>query len=67
MSESLPMKSAKIRQGQYAVLGTSTECIVTWRQWVSITKWDLTSNGEHVRSFDTKREALIYCQDHPEL
>lgn len=67
MIESIPMTSTKVREGQYAVLGTSTECLVTWTQWVSIEKWVLTSNGEHVRTFDTKRAALVYCQDHPEL
>lgn len=68
--ETQPMTSAKIVTGEYAVLGTSTECIV--RQGRSRSSWgtrgwDLYSDGQHVRWFLTKRDALVYCQEHPEL
>jgi hypothetical protein len=59
-----PMQSAKIREGVYHVLGTSTECIIERCQ---NGRWALDSNGEFVESFDTKKLALIYCQEHPEL
>jgi hypothetical protein len=30
-------------------------------------RWALDVGGEFHENFDTKREALVYCQDHPEL
>lgn len=63
----LPMPSAKIHAGKYEVLGTTHECIVEWWQWVSLTGWRLMVDGEFHKSFRTKREALVYCQEHPEL
>ena len=59
-----PMQSAKMGAGTYVVLGTSTECVIARCE---SGRWALDSNGEFVDWFDTKREALIYCQEHPEL
>lgn len=67
MTGSQPMPATKIFAGKYAVLGTSRECIVEQYQWISITGWRLMVDGEFHKSFRTKREALVYCQDHPEL
>lgn len=67
MSAAQPMPSTKIFAGKYQVLGTSRECIVVQYQWVSITGWKLMVDGEFHKSFSTKREALVYCQEHPEL
>jgi len=62
-----PMPSAKIHAGKYEVLGTSRECIVQWDQWLTLTRWVLTVDGSFHKSFPTKRAALVYCQNHPEL
>lgn len=62
--ESLPMPSARIHEGKYLVLGTSRECIV---ERAVGGRWCLDVDGEFHKAFDTKREALVYCQDHPEL
>jgi hypothetical protein len=62
-----PMKSARIYAGRYEVLGTSTHCEIVQYQFISIFGWKLESDGKFVKSFDTKREALQYCQEHPEL
>ena len=59
-----PMSTTKIHEGKYHILDTSTECIV--EKCVN-GRWALDSNGEFVASFDTKRDALIYCQEHSEL
>ena len=67
MSDIVPMKSARIHAGRYEVLGTSTACEIRQQQWMSLIVWALYSDGEFVKSFDTKREALQYCQAHPEL
>lgn len=61
---SAPMPSVKIHAGKYQVLGTSRECIVE----LAVTgRWCLDVDGEFHQAFDTKREALVYCQEHPEL
>lgn len=62
-----PMKSARLCAGHYEVLGTSTGCEIIQRQFVSLYVWALYSDGEFVKSFPTKRDALVYCQEHPEL
>lgn len=66
-TSSQPMPSTRIHAGKYQVLGTSQECIVEQYQWISITGWRLMVDGEFHRSFPTKRAALVYCQEHPEL
>jgi hypothetical protein len=64
----IPMPSTKISEGVNEVIGTSTGCTVERNVSRSaITRWRLFSNGRLVRSFRTKRDALAYCQDHPEL
>jgi len=63
-SQSLPMPSVKIHAGKYVVLGTSRECIV---ERCENGRWVLDVDGEFHENFDTKREALVYCQDHSEL
>ena len=63
----VPMKSARMYAGRYEVLGTSTACEILQQQWVSIVVWALYSDGNFVKSFPTKRAALQYCQQHPEL
>lgn len=67
MTAAIPMPSAKIHAGKYIVLGTTHECIVEQYQWVSLIGWRLMVDGQFRRSFGTKREALSYCQEHPEL
>jgi hypothetical protein len=67
MTTTQPMPSAKIYAGKYEVLGTTHECIVEEYQWVSIMGWKLMVDGQFHKSFRTKREALVYCQEHPEL
>jgi hypothetical protein len=71
MSGVIPMPSAKIEAGRYVVLGTSNEVIVQrwddgwWRLEIS-----LGSNEPWRRvgpPFKTKRRALQYCQENPEL
>jgi hypothetical protein len=61
------MPTAKVYAGKYQVLGTSRECIVEAFQWVSVAGWRLMVDGEFHKSFTTKRAALVYCQEHPEL
>lgn len=61
---SQPMQTVKIHEGKYHVLGTSHECIV---EKAVTGRWCLDVDGEFHKAFDTKREALVYCQDHPEL
>lgn len=60
-----------MQAGVYEVLGTSTACEIrrerVYRALGGGYLWRLTSNGQRVRSFETKREALVYCQEHPEL
>ena len=63
----IPMKSVRLYAGRYEVLGTSTHCEIVQEQFVSLSVWALYSNGAHVKSFHTKREALQHCQEHPEL
>lgn len=63
----IPMPSKRIHAGSYIVLGTSRECLVQQYQWISIVGWKLIVDGEFHKSFSTKREALVYCQEHPEL
>lgn len=68
MEEVIPMKSARIFAGKYEVLGTSTECIIEQKWFLgNPVGWALYSNGEFIRTFPTKRQALQYCQEHPEL
>lgn len=65
-----PMPSTKVAEGEYVVLGTSTACVVKRaysRASAPLTRWSLFSDDKLVRHFDTKREALVYCQEHPEL
>jgi hypothetical protein len=63
-SGSQPMPSSRIGDGVYEVIGTSRGCVVRRVKWFAgPTVWHLEVDGEHVRSFDTKREALVYCQD----
>ena len=68
MSGVIPMTSARVAPGRYEVLGTSTGCEVrridTGTNWPV---WILYSDDKYVEVFSTKREALIYCQEHPEL
>jgi len=64
MSEIQPMPSVKIWAGRYLVLGTTHECIV---ELAVSGRWCLDVDGEFREAFDTKREALQYCQEHPEL
>jgi hypothetical protein len=68
-SQSQPMPSTRVGDGEYIVLGTSRECVVVRRQGSlpSMMKWHLFVDGERVRSFNTKRAALVYCQDHIDL
>jgi hypothetical protein len=68
-SEVQPMTSARIGDGLYEVIGTSTACVVRRVPWVmvNVVQWELTSDGKLVRMFDTKREALQFCQEHAEL
>lgn len=66
-TEITPMTSVRIYAGRYEVLGTSTHCEIKQMQFISISTWALYSEGTFVKSFDTKREALQYCQVHPEL
>lgn len=61
-----PMESAKNYSGSYTVLGTSSECIVE-RGGMDLAMWRLLVNGEHHSFHATKRDALVYCQEHPEL
>ncbi len=61
------MQSARIYAGRYEVLGTSTHCEIVQKQFVSVYVWALYSAGEFVKSFSTKREALQFCQENPEL
>lgn len=71
MSGSLPMQSVKIHEGKYHVLGTSRECIVErateTRGRPGPSWWNLYVDGEFHKSFDTKRDALVYCQDNIDL
>lgn len=66
MTTAQPMTSTKIATGEYAVLGTSSECIVkrrmVYRHMGGGFEWVLYVNGERRRTFDTKRDALVYCQ-----
>jgi hypothetical protein len=64
------MPSARRGDGSYEVIGTSGACVVTpiLECFGAVrTIWQLTRDGQHVRSFSRKRDALIYCQEHPEL
>jgi hypothetical protein len=67
MSDVQPMTSARIYAGRYEVLGTSTHCEIVQKQFITLHVWALYSDGNFVKSFDTKREALQYCQEHSEL
>ena len=67
MNEVQPMPSTRISEGRYAVLGTSTECIVERHATTAWTRWHLYVGGAFHRHFRTKRRALQYCQEHPEL
>lgn len=68
MNDIIPMTSTRVADGRYEVLGTSTHCeirrIPTGTNWPV---WILYSGGKFVDSFTSKREALQYCQEHPEL
>ena len=61
------MTSAKLCAGRYEVIRTSTACEIRlegqndWRVWV------LYSDGRRVTWSLTKRDLLVYCQEHPEL
>lgn len=67
-ADSIPMPSAKLDRGRYEVIGTSTGCVVTAGACgTDHPSWSLHSDGRLVRTFGSKREALIYCQEHPEL
>lgn len=59
----IPMTSARIYEGRYEVLGTSTCCIIER----CVGTWVLKSDGKPIKDFATKREALQYCQEHSEL
>jgi hypothetical protein len=63
-SDSLPMPSVRMHSGRYQVLGTSRECIV---ERAVNGRWCLDVDGEFHKAFDTKREALVYCQDNIDL
>jgi hypothetical protein len=69
MSTAVPMSSAKIEAGRYIVLGTTHEVMVKsepgegW--WLHVAS--ATTYGREIGPFRTKREALQYCQEHPEL
>jgi hypothetical protein len=64
MSDVQPMPSAKLREGLYIVIGTTHECIV---ERCENGRWALDVDGEFRENFDTKRAALVYCQEHEEL
>jgi hypothetical protein len=59
-----PMPSVKIHEGKYIVIGTTHECIV---ERAVGGRWCLDVNGEFREAFDTKREALVYCQENTDL
>jgi hypothetical protein len=63
------MTSAKISAGVYEVLGTSTACqLFSGATGVHHRPlWFLYSDGKVVTAFLSKRAALVYCQEHPEL
>lgn len=67
----IPMPSAKIEPGHYEVIGTSRACEIIKLDGRPIsgfgggglgTTWVLLVDGEQRRTFNTKREALVYCQ-----
>jgi len=65
------MTSTQIRPGEYEVLGTTHNCRLhrekVYRHMGGGVEWVLYVNGERHRAFDTKRQALQHCQEHPEL
>jgi hypothetical protein len=70
MSDVVPMASTWMAEGVYEVLGTSGNCRVQkefYADGPSMFEWVLFRNSERVESFPTKRAALQYCQEHPEL
>ena len=62
----IPMQTVKNFAGSYTVLGTSRECIVE-QAGIDLAMWRLKVDGEHHSFHATKRDALVLCQEHPEL
>ena len=61
----IPMPSTRIEAGRYVVLGTTREVIA---ERAADGGWFLRlSETSFIGPFATKRAALQYCQEHPEL
>lgn len=60
------MQTVRNFSGSYTVLGTTHECIVE-RAGLDLAMWRLMVNGEFHSFHETKRAALVYCQEHEEL
>jgi hypothetical protein len=64
-SATIPMPSARLGSGRYEVLGTSgaVEARREGRYWFLI----LGDSPAKVGPFATKRAALVFCQENPQL
>jgi hypothetical protein len=65
-SDCQPMPSTQVRPGEYEVVGTARHVTVNkekvYRHMGGGIEWVLYVDGKRYRTFDTKREALVYCQ-----
>lgn len=64
MNNTQPMPSTRLFDGSYEVIGTSRCAIIRMNRNCD---WELKVDGEVVTTAKTKRDLLIYCQEHPEI
>lgn len=69
MNDIIPMPSARMGNGRYEVIGTShgVECFRQGRYWYLAVDDARADDGPYIGPFRTKRQALQFVQESPEL